>query len=403
MNEALLVVIALVCGLVLGALLLYFFVLRRNQEELSVLRQEHLSLGGEHARKEVLLEASVKELEHQKQEIDQLNEKLTKEFENIANKVVHQSSKQMQERHEERLMALLNPFKERIEKFEQKVEETHKESIRENSTLKEQISQLKTLNQTIGDEARNLTAALKGDKKMQGDWGEQQLERILQAAGLEKETHYKKQLDLKDEASSHFRPDYVIFLPDEKNLVIDSKVSLIAYERFYNAESEQDAKPFATEHVKNVKDHISRLSNVKYDQLFGINSPDYVIMYMPIEGALGLAMTEDSNLFEYALKRNIVLVSNNTLLATLKTVSFIWRQDLQNKNALEIARQGGALYDKFAGFVDTLKAIGKKMDGAREDYDKAMNQLYEGKGNLVRRSEQLKELGIKTTKQLPEK
>lgn len=396
-------VISLLIGLIFGAGLLYFFVLRRSQEELVELRLRNGDLQTLNARHEAQLEASKRELETQKAEIDQLNEKLAKEFENIANKVVHQSSKQMQERHEEKLMALLNPFKERIEKFEQKVDQTHKESIRENSTLKEQISQLKTLNQHIGEEAKNLTAALKGDKKKQGDWGEQQLERILQAAGLEKETHYKKQLDLKNEENSHFRPDYVIFLPDDKNLVIDSKVSLIAYEKFYNAANEQEAKPFATQHVRNVKDHISRLSQVKYDQLLGINSPDYVIMYMPIEGALGLAMTEDASLFEYALKKNIVLVSNNTLLATLKTVSFIWRQDLQNKNALEIARQGGALYDKFVGFVDTLKSIGKRMDGARDDYDKAMNQLYEGKGNLVRRSEQLKELGIKTTKQLPEK
>ena len=403
MDQAVLIIICLLVGLLLGALIIYLFVLRRNQEELATLRRSQMELQAENARREALLESAEKELQNQKDEIDQLNDKLAKEFENIANKVVHQSSKQMQERHEERLMALLNPFKERIEKFEQKVDQTHKESIRENSTLKEQISQLKTLNQHIGDEARNLTAALKGDKKMQGDWGEQQLERILQAAGLEKETHYKKQLDLKDEDSSHFRPDYVIFLPDEKNLVIDSKVSLIAYERFYNAETEKEAKPHAADHVRHVKDHISRLSQVKYDQLFGINSPDYVIMYMPLEGALGLAMTEDPSLFEYALKRNIVLVSNNTLLATLKTVSFIWRQDLQNKNALEIARQGGALYDKFVGFVDTLKSIGKRMDGAKDDYDKAMNQLYEGKGNLVRRSEQLKELGIKTTKQLPEK
>jgi DNA recombination protein RmuC len=186
-------------------------------------------------------------------------------------------------------------------------------------------------------------------------------------------------------------------------LVIDSKVSLVAYEKYFSAENEDDIKRAALTHVKNVRDHIMQLSSVNYAQLTGINSPDYVIMYMPIDGALGLAMTEDSELFEYALNKNIVLVSNNTLLATLKTVSFIWRQDMQNKNAIEIARQGGALYEKFTGFVETLIAVGNKMDTAQTDYKKAMNQLTEGKGNLVRRAEQLRELGLKTSKTLPDK
>jgi DNA recombination protein RmuC len=192
-------------------------------------------------------------------------------------------------------------------------------------------------------------------------------------------------------------------LPDDKNLIVDSKVSLIAYSNYFSAETEDEAKASAKIHVQNVKDHISRLSHTNYSELHGVNSPDYVIMYMPIDGALGMAMTEDTELFDYALKKNIVLVSNNSLLATLKTVSFIWRQDLQNKNAMEIAKQGGALYDKFVGFVETLVAVGKKMEGAQTDYKKAMNQLTEGSGNLVRRTEKLKELGIKATKTLPDK
>jgi DNA recombination protein RmuC len=417
MEGALAYIVAVAVGIVVSALVFYLLVyknidkdkeeIRNRAEKLELevinLRSEKDQIQNNLTRSEMQLEHSQLQLDAKAEELEALNEKLTKDFENIANKVVNQSSKVVQERQEEQLRALLTPFKEKIEKFEQRVENTHKESIKENASLKEQILQLKELNLNIGEEARNLTSALKGDKKMQGDWGEQQLERILQAAGLEKETHYRKQVDLIAEDKQHQRPDYIIYLPDDKNLVVDSKVSLVAYEKYYNAEHDLAAKPFALEHVKNVKDHIMRLSKVKYDQLHGINSPDYVIMYMPIEGALGLAMTEDPALFEYALQRNIVLVSNNTLLATLKTVAFIWRQDLQNKNALEIARQGGALYDKFVNFVDTLQSVGKKMEGARDDYLKAMNQLSEGKGNLIKRTEKLKELGIKTDKKLPDR
>ncbi len=417
MDGALAYIVAVAVGVIVTAMIFYLLVYKnidkdkaeirkraeKLEEELNSLRAEKDHVMQGLTKTEIQLEHSQIQLAAKAEELEALNIKLTKEFENIANKVVNQSSKVVQERQEEQLRALLTPFKEKIEKFEQRVENTHKESIKENASLKEQILQLKQLNINIGEEARNLTSALKGDKKMQGDWGEQQLERILQAAGLEKETHYRKQVDLIAEDKQHQRPDYIIYLPDDKNLVVDSKVSLVAYEKYYNAEHDIEAKPFALEHVKNVKDHIMRLSKVKYDQLHGINSPDYVIMYMPIEGALGLAMTEDPALFEYALQRNIVLVSNNTLLATLKTVAFIWRQDLQNKNALEIARQGGALYDKFVNFVDTLQSVGKKMDGARDDYMKAMNQLSEGKGNLIKRTEKLKELGIKTDKKLPDR
>ncbi|MEY2924683.1 MAG: hypothetical protein RLZZ337_1231 [Bacteroidota bacterium] len=411
------ILISLVFGVAATALLYQFLVVKNFKDNVSNLRMqgEKISndLNEERKLKEELnaaFAAAKRDLEHaqnrlneQKAELQNLNEQLTKDFENIANKVVYHNSKVMQEKHEEKLMAMLTPFKDKIERFEKKVEDTHKESIKDSQSLKEQLLQLKELNKSIGDEAKNLTSALKGDKKMQGDWGEHKLERILQAAGLEKETHYRKQVNLKDEFNNNLRPDYIIYLPDDKNLVIDSKVSLVAYEKYFSADDDQEIKIAAASHVRNVRDHVNRLSSVNYSELMGINSPDYVIMYMPIDGALGLAMTEDTELFEYALNKNIVLVSNNTLLATLKTVSFIWRQDMQNKNAIEIARQGGALYEKFTGFVETLIQVGKKMEIAQVDYRKAMNQLTEGKGNLVRRAEQLRELGIKTSKTLPEK
>jgi DNA recombination protein RmuC len=418
MNEvAVYSLVALIVGAVLTWLIFHFIVLSKYREveqelnkeqhevkaQLEVERKAKEEINLQQTRLQSELEFAEKQLLEQKQELAQLNDKLTKEFENIASKVVQQNSRVLQERHEEKLVAMLNPFKESIEKFEQKVEKTHSENIRENQSLKEQLLQLKELNKSIGEEAKNLTSALKGDKKLQGDWGEQKLERILQAAGLQKETHYKKQMNLKDDTDANLRPDYVVFLPDDKNLVIDSKVSLVAYEKYFSSEDDLEMKAAVATNLKNLRDHIAGLSAVNYSELHGINSPDYVIMYIPIDGALGLAMTEDPSIFEYALSKNIVLVSNNTLLATLKTVSFIWRQDLQNKNALEIARLGGAMYDKLAGFVETMTAVGKRMESAQEEYRKAMGQLYSGKGNLVRRAEQLKELGARAKKSLPAK
>jgi DNA recombination protein RmuC len=362
-------------------------------------KREHLS--NDYQATKVELHHTRNMLEGQKQELNKLNEQLTLTFENIAHKVVQQSSEQLQASHEEKLKNMLTPFKERIARFEKRVEDTHIATAKDSESLKEQLKSLKELNMNIGEEAKNLTNALKGDKKLQGDWGEHRLERILQAAGLEKEIHYRKQVNLKNENSDNFRPDYIVYLPDDKNIIVDSKVSLVAFELYFNAENDKEGTLHAARHVKAVKDHVISLSNTNYAELLGVNSPDYVLMYLPMDAALGLAMTEDTELFEYALNKNIVLVSNHTLLATLKTVSFIWKQDLQNKNALEIARQGGALYDKFVGFVDTLQTIGKRIEATQQDYDKALGQLTTGSGNLVRRTEKLKKLGAKTQKQLP--
>lgn len=415
MSEFILFLVVFVIGIVVAMLLFYLLVLpgyRVRQDELVMqLEKAQETIGAEqkirerinmeHAATKADLHHTHLKLEEQQVELTKLNEQLTASFENIAHKIMRQNSEQLQATHEEKLRDMLNPFKERIVSFEKKVEDTHLAAAKDNESLKEQLRSLKELNQHIGEEAKNLTNALKGDKKLQGDWGEHRLERILQAAGLEKEIHYRKQVNLKNEESQNFRPDYIVYLPDEKNIVIDSKVSLVAFERSFNAENDDEAKMQAAKHIKAVKEHVMGLSNTNYAELLGINSPDYVLMYLPMDAALGLAMTEDTELFEYALSKNIVLVSNHTLLATLKTVSFIWKQDLQNKNALEIARQGGALYDKFVGFVETLQAVGKRIEGAQLDYDKAISQLTTGSGNLVHRTEKLKKLGAKAQKQLP--
>ncbi len=372
---------------------------KENQIKTEQQKREHLS-NDYQATKADLHHTHIK-LEEQKLELTKLKEQLTLTFENIAHKVVQQSSEQLQASHEEKLKNMLTPFKERMASFEKRVEDTHIASAKDSESLKEQLRSLKELNMNIGEEAKNLTNALKGDKKLQGDWGEHRLERILQAAGLEKGIHYRKQVNIKNESSDNFRPDYIVYLPDQKNIIVDSKVSLIAFERYFNADTDEDTKIYAVKHIKAIKDHVMSLSNTNYSELLGVNSPDYVLMYLPMDAALGLAMTEDTELFEYALNKNIVLVSNHTLLATLKTVSFIWKQDLQNKNAMEIARQGGALYDKFVGFVETLQTMGKRIESAQQDYDKALSKLSNGPGNLVRRTEKLKTLGAKTQKQLP--
>ncbi len=415
-NPLIFVTLALLVGIAVTWAVFNFIVLKSNRERIAELKNdastqdhaltqqriEYQAVKDQLVRTEAELNHANIKLKEQKEELENVNNKLTKEFENIANKIVSHQSKEIQDKHEEKLKAMLNPFKEKIESFEKKVDDTHKENIKENQSLKEQINSLKDLNKSISDEAKNLTSALKGDKKLQGNWGENSLERILQAAGLEKEKHYRKEVFLEGE-DANFRADYIILLPDDKNLIIDSKVSLVAYANYFAAEEKEEADDAIKQHVQSVRRHVTSLSSKNYAELHGVTSPDYVIMYMPIDSALGMAMTEDPELFDFALRKNIVLVSSNSLLATLKTVAFIWRQDAQNKNALEIARQGGALYDKFVGFVDTLIGVGKKMEDAQQGYRKAMNQLTDGRGNLVKKTEDLKKLGIKATKSLPEK
>lgn len=417
MNEIVVFCVGIALCAVLGYVVLKYIILAKyvaSEQELKTkieILEEDLANERMKATETLIAYNTVKAQLHQadlqnielKEKMAKRDEQYKVSFENIANRIVNDSSVQLQARHEEKLKDLLEPFKERMVSFEQRVEATHLSATKDNQSLKEQLHQLKELNSHIGAEARNLASALKGDKKIQGDWGEHRLERLLQAAGLQQEIHYRKQVNLKTDNGDNVRPDYIVYLPDDKNLIIDSKVSLVAYEKYHTTDSQVDALGYATEHLRAVKEHVTRLSSTNYSEMMGVNSPDYVLLFMPIDAALGLAMTEDSTLFEYALHKNIVLVSNHTLLATLKTVSFIWKQDLQNKNALEIAKQGGALYDKFVGFVDTMDAVGKRIDGAQKEYEQAMKQLHTGKGNLVRRTEQLRELGAKTQKQIAEK
>lgn len=366
-----------------------------NQERMAL----HASLAVANTEKLNLIE----KLDSQKVELENLQKKFTTDFENIANKIVHQNSKMMQDQHKEKLADILAPFKEKIEKFEKKVDDTHKESIRENQSLKEQILGLQKLNHDIGEEAKNLTRALKGESKTQGNWGEYILESILQKSGLEKGMQYSVQDSQRDKENRLKQPDIVVHLPEGKNVVIDSKVSLVAYEKYSSATEEEEQKHYLKAHILSIKKHIKDLSEKKYHELYGGSSPDFVLLFVPIEPAFNEAIKYDTDLYNMAFDKNIIVISTSTLLATLKTIGSIWKQENQTKNAMEIAAQSGALYDKFVGFTEDLIQIGKKMDDAKKGYSDAMNKLSEGKGNLVRRVEVIRELGAKASKNISEK
>lgn len=372
-------------------------------QELKQEREKVIQLSSRNSSLEANYRNLQERLEEHKKEVAELQQRFTVEFKHLAQEIFEEKSKKFTDQNKTNLAELLNPLKEKITTFEKKVEDTNKESLKWNSSLSEQIKNLRELNQQITKEAENLTKALKGDSKSQGSWGEMQLEAILEKAGLQKDIHYFKEKNFKNEDGSNQRPDYIIKLPDDKYLVLDSKVSLTAYTNFFNAENEAEQARMLKQHLDSVNGHIKLLSERNYQNLYEISQPDYVMMFVANEPALTVALREDQALYEKALDKNIVLVSTTTLLATLRTISYIWKQDLQNKNAEEIARQAGALYDKFDGFVADLVKVGNNLKQTRENYEAAMNKLVDGKDNLVRKTERLRELGAKTSKQLDQR
>lgn len=348
-------------------------------------------------------DALLERLEEQKSELNKLQEKFTKDFELIANRILDEKSEKFTNQNKKNIDDILSPLKERIGEFQKKVEESNKENSERSSAMKEQLEMLRTLNQEITQETKSLTQALRGDSKTQGNWGEFQLESILEKAGLEKDIHYSKEKNLKTEDGSNQRLDYIINMPDGKHLIIDSKVSLTAYSKYFDAETETEQIQYLRQHLDSILNHIKLLGSKDYQKLHGINTPDYVMMFIANEPALTIALKEDHSLFEKALEKNIVLVSTSTLLATLRTISYIWKQDLQNKNAIEIARQAANLYDKFAGFTDDLIKLGSQMDTASKTYKDAMNKMSDGTGNLIKRFEDLKRLGVNPSKNVDQR
>ncbi|PHR12368.1 MAG: DNA recombination protein RmuC [Aequorivita sp.] len=338
----------------------------------------------------------------QKEEVEKLQEKFTKEFENLANKILDEKSTKFSKQNKESLEVILNPLQEKIKNFEKRVEDTHKESIDRHAMLRQQIIGLKELNEQMSKEATNLTKALKGDSKIQGNWGELVLERVLEKSGLEKDREYFVQNSFTTDEGRRVLPDVVLHLPDNKKMVVDSKVSLVAYERFVNEEDEDQRGRFLKEHVNSLKKHIEQLSGKNYHRLYEIESPDFVLLFVPIEPAFAVAINQDNNLYNWAFEKNIVIVTPSTLLATLRTVDSIWTNEKQQQNAIEIATQAGRLYDQFVNLTEDLIKVGNQLNTVKGSYDSTMVKLT-GKGNLISKVERLKKLGSKASKQVNEK
>ncbi len=326
---------------------------------------------------------------------------LKKDFEILASKILEEKSEKFTLQNKESIKNILNPLQEKIQLFEKKVDDTQKESISMHASLKEQLLGLKDLNQQMSKEATNLTKALKGDSKMQGNWGELVLERVLEKSGLEKDREYYVQQSFSLPDGSKVLPDVVLHLPNNKRMIIDSKVSLTDYERYVNTDDTKRSV-YLKAHINSIRKHVDQLSDKNYQDLYAIESPDFVLLFIPIEPAFAVAINEDNAIYNKAFEKNIVIVTPATLLATLQTIDTMWNNEKQQRNAIEIARQAGALYDKFEGLVKDLSGIGKKIDDAKKDYSAAMNKLVEGRGNLITSVEKLKKMGAKAKKSLPD-
>lgn len=338
------------------------------------------------------------QLQNERGQLQDMRQYLTEQFKGIADNLLLENARKLQEQHREKLEDVLSPFRESIDRFEKKIDDNQREAIRDNQSLKEQLLALQKLNQSIGDEARNLTSALKGQAKTQGGWGEVILERILEKSGLCRGREYTIQSSHLSQEGRRLQPDVVVHLPDNKNLIIDSKVSLLAFERFCNCDDPDRKEVELKEHVASVRRHVRELAEKNYQRLYDLQSLDFVLMFVPVEPALNEAVNADAELYTDAFGLNIIIVSTSTLLATLRTIASIWRQENQNRNAMEIARLGGELYDKFVGFLADLQDLGRKIRSAQDSFDDAINKLGKGRGNLLRKAEELRRLGASAGK-----
>lgn len=374
--------------------------INRLRDESAKLRDETIQLNKENSHWKASYQALQDRLESQKQELEAVRERFNLEFREIAEKLLEEKSKKFTDSNRENIDQILKPLKEKISEFEQKVETTHKEGLLNNEALKQQLLSLKDLNSQMSRDAINLTRALKGENKTQGNWGEFILESVLEKSGLMKDREYFVQVSLTDEDGNRLQPDVVVKLPEDKSIVIDSKVSLNAYERLSSAETDAEIEAARKEHLLSVRNHLKGLSGKNYQKLHGVQSLDFVLLFIPIEPAFAAAVQLDPGIFQEAFDKNIVIVSPTTLLATLRTIASIWRQEHQNRNALEIAKKGGDMYDKFAAFAEDLIKLGTQMDTSKKTYDEAMKKLSTGTGNLVKRAADLKKLGVNSGKNI---
>lgn len=364
--------------------------------------QQLFELNGLYNTRQAEYKALETKLLEQKKEVEDLQSRFTMEFKNLANEILEEKSKKFTEQNKINLNDILKPLGEKIKDFEKKVEEVYDKESQQRFSLKEEVKRLAELNQQVSKEANNLTKALKGDSKSQGMWGELILENILEKSGLAKNREYFIQESFKRENDKRHQPDVILNYPGDRSVIIDSKVSLTAYERYVSAENEREKESALKEHLLSVKKHIQELSLKNYQDVYQLNSLDFVMMFLPVEPAYLLAIQTDSEIWQYAYDKRILLISPTNLIAALKLVANLWRQEYQNKNALEIARRSGELYDKFVGFTDDLVELGSKLKLTQKSYEASMNKLTAGKGSLVKRARDLKELGIKTRKDIPQ-
>jgi DNA recombination protein RmuC len=415
-------ILLLIAGLIIGAASVYFILKFRYEgikgkaderasmlesagarvsEELKAEREKVLKLSSDYSSLKADHANVQRKLDEQKLEIQELQEKFTKEFENLANRIFEEKSQRFTDQNRSSLDEILKPLSERIKDFEKKVNDIHLNDTKERASLTQQLKSLHELNQQMTREASNLTRALKGDTKSQGSWGEFILESILEKSGLVRDREYIVQTMMTDEDGRRYRPDVIIMLPDNKSIIIDSKVSLTAYEVFCSADDDEEKARALASHISSIRTHIKQLSQKSYQSIYHLKSLDFVMLFMPVEPAFALAMQNDTNLWNDAFERNIVIVSPTTLLATLRTICNIWKQEKMNRNALEIAEKGGALYDKFEAMMKDLIEVGNRLRQTQNSYDDAMKKLHTGRGNIILQVEKIKQLGAKTTKTLP--
>jgi DNA recombination protein RmuC len=375
-----------------------------NTNIINILTDEKKQLSAEKHEMELRYTQKISELKNleeklseNKADVAKLQEKFAKDFEILANKILEEKSSKFTEQNRENIKQILNPLQEKIQTFEKKVEDTHKESIDYHAALRQQIIGLKDLNLQMSKETLNLTKALKGDSKTQGNWGELVLERVLEKSGLQKNSEYFVQQSFTNEDGKRIMPDVVIHLPDDKKMIIDSKVSLTAYEQYINTDDENEKAQFLKEHVNSLKRHIDQLSEKKYETIYEIDSPDFVLLFIPIEPAFAVALNSDNLLYNKAFERNIVIVTPTTLLATLRTIDSMWNNEKQQRNAIEIALQAGRLYDQFVNLTEDLIKVGNQLKTVQGSYDTSMKKLT-GNGNLIKKVENIRKLGAKGTK-----
>jgi DNA recombination protein RmuC len=372
------------------------------EEALEKAKQENAALQAKLAELETRLVDERRNAEEKLALLQEAREQLKIEFQNVANRIFEDKSQKFTDQNRENIEGVLKPIREQLSDFKKKVEDVYDKESKDRISLLSEIIHLKTLNERISEDAVNLTNALKGQSKTRGAWGEMILERVLEESGLQKGREYEVQSMYASEEGQRRHPDVIVHLPEGKDIVIDSKVSLAAYEKYCSADTEEKREKRLKEHIISIRTHIKDLSEKRYEELEGIRTLDFVLMFLPIEGAFWTAIESEQRLFNDAFGKNIMLVSPSTLLATLRIINNIWRYEDQNRNAMIIAKKAGDLYDKFVGFVEALDDVGLKIGKAQESYQTARNRLTEGKGNLVRRSEELRQLGVKAQKELPE-